>query len=435
MVTTVILAGGEGSRFKTVDPNIPKCLYIVENKTLLSRILHDLKFYKLNSIKIFTRLNHREIELYINQNHKELNIEVLQEINKRGTGSGLIEHIEKLEETILIIMGDLVMNIDLQKVLNHHFHSNSKITLLCHPSSHMEDSDIVLIDAKNNVIGIEKKNSINQIVHQNITMAGVIVLQKEILSEILIGETLKKENIDLTNDIVIKSLLKKVPISAYLTSEYIKDAGTPTRAKEVIEDFKRNYVLLNKNMKRPLVILDRDGTINELKGHIVSENEIVIKPGVSESIRKLNDAGILVAVITNQPVLARGDCDEDKLKSIHSHLEYVINKQSGGYFDEILYCPHYPESGFPGEVPALKKACFCRKPGVKLYEDVINKFDPNLNLIFAVGDSQSDIEAGNKIGAKTYLISKTTRKDNDKADFHVPDLEKAVDLIIGEVFK
>jgi histidinol-phosphate phosphatase family protein len=435
MISTVILAGGEGSRFKPVNPSIPKCLFEVGGKTLLSRIIDDLKTYKLDNINIFTRLNTEVIKQYLNQNYKELKINVYKETKYKGTGAGLFEHIEKLEDTVLIIMSDLMMNVDLQKIINQHLQNSSKITLVCHPSSHMEDSDLVVINQNGQVSEIKKQNSNKDYYDKNITMAGIVVLQKDVLSKILDEALITKDNIDLTKDIVIKSRQINIPIDVYLTTEYIKDAGTPIRAKEVNDDLKQNYIFSNKNKKRPLVILDRDGTINEINGHIRSEQDIKLKAGVSESIRKLNDSGILVAVITNQPVIARGECSENKLKSIHNYLELIINKESGGFFDEILYCPHYPESGFEGEVTELKIECLCRKPDIKLYEEIINKMDPDLNLLFAVGDSRTDVEAGRKVGARTYLISNSLEEDISQADFNVSGLREAVDLILEEVFK
>jgi mannose-1-phosphate guanylyltransferase/phosphomannomutase len=435
MISTVILAGGEGSRFKPVNPNIPKCLFEVGGKTLLSRIIDELKIYHLDNINIFTRLNTEVITQYLNQYYQELKVNVYQEMKYKGTGAGLFEHFEKLDDTILIIMSDLMMKVDFQKIISYHLQNTSKITLVCHPSSHMEDSDLVVINKKGQVSEIKKQNPSKECYDKNITMAGIIVLQKEVLSEVLNKVWTVKDNIDLTKDIVIKSLQVNIPIDVYLTTEYIKDAGTLIRAKEVNDDFKRNYIFLKNNRKRPLVFLDRDGTINELNGHIRSEQDIKLKVGVSESIRKLNDSGVLVAVVTNQPVIARGECSENKLESIHNYLELIINKESGGFFDEILYCPHYPEIGFAGEVTELKMKCLCRKPGIKLYEEIINKLDPDLNLLFAVGDSRTDVEAGNKVGAKTYLISDSLEQLIPQADFKVSGLGEAVDLILEEVFK
>ena len=83
-------------------------------------------------------------------------------------------------------------------------------------------------------------------------------------------------------------------------------------------------------------------------------------------IKNINKSEFLSCVITNQPVIARGDCSIEELNTIHNKMESDLGKE-GSYLDRIYYCPHYPEKGFAGEVVNLKIDCNCRKPKSKLW--------------------------------------------------------------------
>lgn len=107
--------------------------------------------------------------------------------------------------------------------------------------------------------------------------------------------------------------------------------------------------------------MDRDGTINRYKGFLTSIDDFELLPGAAEAIRKLNEAGWLCIVVTNQPVIARGELTEDQLREILDKMETLLGRE-GAYLDAIYYCPHHPDKGFRGEVPELKIDCSCRKP-------------------------------------------------------------------------
>ena len=122
---------------------------------------------------------------------------------------------------------------------------------------------------------------------------------------------------------------------------------------------------LSSSFKKQAIFLDRDGVLNREVGHVKEPDELKMITGVSEGIKKINDHGSLAVVVTNQPVVARGDCSEQELKVINNKLETLLGRDSA-YLDAIYYCPHHPESGHKGEVSALKIECNCRKPNTGL---------------------------------------------------------------------
>jgi len=122
------------------------------------------------------------------------------------------------------------------------------------------------------------------------------------------------------------------------------------------------------------VFIDRDGTLNQLAGHIATPDAIELIPGAATAVRRLNDAGLRTVLVTNQPVIARGDCDLATLERIHGRLETLLSG-TGGYLDRIFFCPHHPDSGFAGEVPELKIVCDCRKPEPGMIERAIREMN------------------------------------------------------------
>jgi D-glycero-D-manno-heptose 1,7-bisphosphate phosphatase len=126
--------------------------------------------------------------------------------------------------------------------------------------------------------------------------------------------------------------------------------------------------------------------------------------GVAQAIRAINQLGYLVIVVTNQPVIARGECTEEELAVIHKKMETGLGKE-GAYIDDLFYCPHHPDKGFPGERPELKIECDCRKPKPGMLLKAAQKYNIDLSCSWMIGDDERDIQAGINAGCKTALIS------------------------------
>lgn len=126
--------------------------------------------------------------------------------------------------------------------------------------------------------------------------------------------------------------------------------------------------------------------------------------GVAEAIRKINESGYLAIVVTNQPVIARGEVSFEELEEIHNKMETLLGKE-GAYLDAIYYCPHHPHKGYEGERPELKIDCDCRKPKPGMLLKAATDFNIDLSRSWMVGDGENDIQAGINAGCKTVLLS------------------------------
>lgn len=180
-------------------------------------------------------------------------------------------------------------------------------------------------------------------------------------------------------------------------------------------------------MKRA-VFLDRDGTLNTAIENIRSTNQLRILPGTAAAIKKLNRAGFLAIVITNQPIVARGLVTEKGLGFIHAALVKRLSRK-GGKLDAIYYCPHHPNAN----LPKYRLRCRCRKPNTGLVRQAIKRFRINSKKSFMVGDTMPDIVMGKRAKLKTILVKtggfKNHRGYKAKPDFVARNLAEAVDII------
>lgn len=144
---------------------------------------------------------------------------------------------------------------------------------------------------------------------------------------------------------------------------------------------------------RKCVFIDRDDTIAKDVPYCDSPDKFHLFPGVPGQIKRLNDAGYLVIVITNQSGIGRGYFTEDTLKKIHGKMTSDI-EAGGGHLDAIYYCPHRPDEN-----------CQCRKPGTLMGERAVKDFGIDVKGSFMVGDSDADMRFGEKLGCSTLRVS------------------------------
>ena len=153
-----------------------------------------------------------------------------------------------------------------------------------------------------------------------------------------------------------------------------------------------------------LIILDRDGVINEdSDDYIKSPEEWVPIPGSLEAIARLNLAGYQVVVLTNQSGIGRGLFDMHTLNAIHQKMYQHLNIV-GGNIDAIFFCPHTPDD-----------QCNCRKPAVGLFQQLEKRLNIKLQGIPAVGDSLRDIQSARAAGASPVLV-RTGKGERTLAD-------------------
>lgn len=171
-------------------------------------------------------------------------------------------------------------------------------------------------------------------------------------------------------------------------------------------------------MSHIAVFVDRDGTVNVEVDYLSRPEQLVLLPGADGAIRRLNQLGLKVVMVTNQSAVARGYLTEEELSHIHQRLREMLAEHDA-HLDAIYYCPEMPDSGSA-----------CRKPEIGMMQQAAGDLDIDLGRSYVVGDMATDMEMGRRAGSKTILVltgyGEQTRDQGVQVDYVAGDLPEAV---------
>ena len=426
----VIMAGGRGTRLSKIVKEIPKPMFPVCGKPVLEHQIIMLKKFGIIDIKlIIGHLGYAIKDYFKDGKHLGVNISYYEESIPLGTAGALSCIKNELEEDFLLLFGDVFLDIDITGFIKFHIDKKSKITLFVHPNSHPYDSDIVVCNTDGRVIHWDSKHNVRNYDYKNLVNAGLYIMSKKEFDHIL--DYGKK---DLERDIIIPAVAKGEEVFAYHSTEYVKDMGTPDRYKRVEEDVLSDIpAMKNKKEKQKCIFLDRDGTINEYVGFLTKPEQLKLIPATGEAIRLINNSSYLCIVVTNQPVIARGECTFAGLDQIHNRLETLLGKEHA-YIDDLFFCPHHPHKGYKDEITELKIDCECRKPKIKMFQDAAQRYNIDLEESYIIGDSSADMEAGKRAGMHSILVKTgeagEDRKFDARPDYVAANLLDAVKIAL-----
>jgi histidinol-phosphate phosphatase family protein len=405
---------------------------------LLERQLLHCKAYGVHSVLIL--VNHqaeRIAEFCARKDNFGLNIILVDDGEPRGTAGAVLAALPRLApeaDDVLVLYGDTLLNVDLQRFHADHVQSGADASLLLHPNNHPMDSDLVELDESGHVTQFHSCPHPQGAEYANMVNAALYMVQRKALEPWAHPAAGPPRVADFARDLFPAMLARGQKLYGYVSPEYIKDVGTPERLDSAEEDIASGRFAKNcLRLPQSAVFLDRDGVLNEEKGYITRPDQLTLLPGSARAVRRLNKAGILAVVVTNQPVVARGECTENDLKTVHIRLENLLG-QEGAYIDRLYYCPHHPDKGFAGERPELKIICQCRKPADGMLRRAVEDMHIDLALSWLVGDRTADMLCARNAGVLSILTA-TGAGGRDGAyavepDFHVADLAAAVDLIL-----
>lgn len=263
-----------------------------------------------------------------------------------GNAGALYKLKDKLTEDFLLLNADSIFDVDFNRFVDYHKAKGGLVTLFTHPNSHPYDSDLIIADKNGSVEKWLAKEDERPQWYRNRVNAGLHVISPKVL------ET---------------------------------EITTPK-------------IDLDRQLLKPLA-----GTINKYVGFLRDIDDFELIEGVADAIKKINASGYLAIVVTNQPVVARGEISFEELEQIHNKMETLLGAE-GAYLDAIYFCPHHPHKGYEGERPELKFDCDCRKSKLGMLLKVAEDFNIDLSQSWMVGDGENDIKAGMAAECHTALI-------------------------------
>lgn len=412
---TIIMAGGKGTRIAGLFPDVPKPLIPINNIPVLEYEISSLALQGFCDIIITVSYLADKIMAYFGDGTRlGVKIEYFIEKTPLGNAGALFKIRNKLgKEPFLLLNADAMFDINFNRMIEFHKKKHALVTLFTHPNSHPYDSGLIIADKCNRVERWLTKEDKRPEFYKNRVNAGLHVIDPYILDETAIdikkiGEKSIKTGEIIKADLdrqILKPLQGTGRMFCYDSPEYVKDIGTPDRYNAVVQDYNKGIVTSKSLIyKQKAIFLDRDGTINKYVGFLRDIKEFELLPSSVDAIKKINVSGYLCIVVTNQPVIARGEVTYAQLEEIHNKMETLLGLE-GAYIDGLYFCPHHPDKGYKGEIKELKIACTCRKPEPGMLLKAAEEFNINLNQSWMVGDGINDILAGKKVGCHTALLS------------------------------
>ena len=436
----VILAGGKGTRLRQITGDLPKPLVDVAGRPLLVHQLDLARDQGIRDILVLTGYRSAAIRDFIGDGSRYgVNVTYHDEDDSDplGAAGALLSAFDLLEDRFFVFYGDCFMKVDLLRMMSFHVERAADAVLFVHPNDHPQDSDLVEADATGWIGKFHAHPHPEKSWLANCVNAALHTFDKAALQPYRDRWSRGSiaHRLDLGKDLFPMMLADGRRLLAYNCGEYVKDSGTPHRLEKVIADLQSGRVDRDSLVHpQPAIFLDRDGTLNVEVERVRTPDDLELIEGAVEAVRMINKSGFRAILVTNQAVLARGDCDEPGLRQVHAKLETLLGR-GGAWLDGIYFCPHHPHRGYPGEVPELKIQCECRKPKPGMLYRAKQDFNLDLANSWMIGDSALDIQTARSAGLRAVLV-RTGKGGLDSSSADSPDytfdsLREAVVFITG----
>jgi D-glycero-alpha-D-manno-heptose 1-phosphate guanylyltransferase len=408
-MTAAVLAGGLGTRLRSVVDDRPKVLAQVHARPFLMFLLDQLAAADFRSVVLCTGYLGEQIQRTFGETYKCLRILYSQEPKPLGTGGALRFALPQItSDPVLVLNGDSFCGIDLKSYVRWHGDRRATASIVLTRVLCSERYGSVKLDQEARITNFSEKQ---QCIGPGWINAGIYMLDRHLLTSIP-----EEGTVSLEHDVFPRWTGRG--FYGYYSPAHFLDIGTP----EDFSNAEQFFQVGPPAMAKPALVLDRDGTIIEEREYLADSAGVKLIPGAGAALRELKKMGFSLVLITNQSGIARGFFSEAVLQEIHARLEQLLN-EAGVRLDGIYICPHRPEDD-----------CRCRKPKLGLMQQAASDlgFTPEHSIV--IGDKASDVEMGRNAGAITFLVrtgygAGVAAAQGSLADFVVDDLGAAARVI------
>jgi len=379
----IILAGGKGTRIKKYLKNLPKPLLKINNTTILNKIILQVCKYRFKNIFILTGFKSEKIFKKFNNKIVNFNkIKCISEKKLMGTGGSIKKNLNKFTNSFYVMNADSYCDFDFVKFQNLNV-SNSlgKIVLTKNYNYHDNKKLSQLRISKNHKVQIS--NSKN-----NLMNAGIYFLKKKCFSQKI--KNIKYFSLE---DEILLPLIKKSHILGFKTKNFFLDIGTPKNLKKANNLFK-------KNLTKPAIFLDRDGTINEDHGYVHDFKKFKLKKNMLKTLKYLNKKKVYFFIVTNQAGIGKKKFTLKKFHTFHLKFKEFFSKYNI-YFDYVAFCPFHENAL---DLKYRKRSNF-RKPGNLMIKNILKQFNVDIKNSIFIGDSKKDFLCAKKSNIKFLYYS------------------------------
>lgn len=381
----VILAGGKGTRLRSIVSDAPKPMAIVGGRPFLCFVLEKLRTMGVKRVVLAIGYKGSHIREYFASRFQGMEIVYSQEAEPLGTGGAIKQALRCVRgDWAYVVNGDTYQDIDASKFASYASYSQVKAVL---------GTRIVQDCSRYGTIGISEDGGIEAF-HEKMPIedgrisSGVYLMRKDALFGMPSTFSLEA---DWLEPLAPSGALGAVD----LTGSFI-DIGIP-------EDYERAQKMLPSCSKRPkLAFFDRDGTINVDTGHLFQPEDLELIPETVNLIRSYNQRDDWrVVVVTNQAGIAKGLYNESQMHRLHKALGELLEAE-GAFVDAYYFCPHHPDYTGP---------CDCRKPADGLLQKALREFGATPSECVMYGDKDTDRLAAEAAGVPFVWIQDMQKKE------------------------
>lgn len=410
-LTAVILAGGLGTRLRSLIEDRPKVLAPVAGRPFVFYLLDQLADAGVREVVLCTGHLGDQVRDALGSHYRLLRLRYAQECKPLGTAGAARNALELIHTShALLLNGDSYCDFNLRDLISDHQRENLSMSMVLTEVEDASRFGTVSCDGRRRVEKFEEKNS----AHRGLVSAGIYLLPRELIAQILEGVSLSIER-DYFPKWVGDGIL------GFYGGKRFLDIGTPHSYATAQTFFAPDGVAKGQYTPRRCVFLDRDGTVNVERHYLSGPDELELLPHAAAGMRCLRKLGFGLVLITNQSAVGRGLFDEKQLRLIHDRLREMIGEHDIG-FDAIYYCPHTPDEG-----------CECRKPRTGLMSRAIHELGIAPQDAVVIGDKRCDVEFGRNVGATTILVRTGYGREAEQApvlaDYVTDDLMTAADQL------
>ena len=379
----IVLAGGMGTRLRSVVADLPKCLAPVAGRPFLDWLADALEESGFDHLILSLGYRHEAVEAWAVSRQGRARISWVVEAEPLGTGGGVkLAMQQALEDDIFVLNGDTFFGVDFREMLAFHQKAGAAATLALKPMRDFDRYGEVTCDATGRITAFQEK----QPCREGLINGGIYLLRRDALNALPVRFSLEKD--------YFEPLAADGRLAGFRSEGYFIDIGIPADYSRAQRDFASGAW---RAYPYDALLLDRDGVINVLRpgDYVKTWEEFVFCDGALEALRLLEPLFRRIVIVSNQRGVGRGLMTEADLEAIHAGMLACI-REAGGRIDRIYVCT------------ATDKADPRRKPNTGMLDEVRADYpDIDLRRSILAGDSLSDRQMAERAGIPFVRITET----------------------------
>lgn len=375
----VILGGGKGTRLGALAGG-PKPLIEIGGRPFITYLIDNLRRFGVSDVVILAGPFAADYAARLGDGAAMgVRLALVPEPSPAGTAGALVHAAGRLASEFLLLNGDSYFDINLLDLAIRARASEALAVLALAQVDNTARYGTVALAGETISSFAEKTSSGPGLIN-----AGIYWLKRDLLAEVGAPPMSFERN-------VLPRLAARGVVRGFVYRGRFIDIGTP-------EDMIRARILVPEWQRRPTVFLDRDGVLNRDLGYVWRTADFGWLDGVKAAIKRLNDAGYLVVVVTNQAGVARGLYSEDDVAYLHRWMNVELQRD-GAHIDAFYYCPHHPTEGNG----IYRRVCDCRKPAPGMLLRAMREWPIDRTASIMVGDKDIDLDAARAAGVRGIL--------------------------------